>query len=334
MTSLPKDRSDQNKPSGLDEFSIIREVFAPLSKSASGAFGLTDDAAIIAPRVGYDLVLTKDTLVAGVHFLASDTPDLIARKCLRVNLSDLAAKGASPLGYLLSCAWPEGTDIDFIRKFAAGLSQDQSEFGLPLLGGDTVRTTGPLTLSITAIGEVPSGQMLLRSGAKAGDHVYLTGTVGDAFVGLRILQGGVPMEATDLESVLLDRYRLPQPRLAMGGALLDIAHASIDVSDGLFADARHLAEASGLQVTIDLQHVPVSKAAQASGIDALTLAAGGDDYEILFTAPPGDAKAIAKLGDDFGLGVKRIGQVTKGKGLRVLDGQGNVVEISDYGYEH
>jgi len=334
MTSLPKDSLTKKTGDRAGEFSIIRKIFAPLAKDAPGAFGLTDDAASLSPRSGHDLVLTKDTLVEGVHFLSSDPADLVARKVLRVNLSDLAAKGATPIGYLLSCAWPAETTIDFIKSFASGLAADQSEFGLTLLGGDTVRTPGPLTLSVTAIGEVPTGQMLRRSGAQTGDDLYVTGTIGDAFLGLEILQDRLSMDSGEMRTALVAGYQVPSPRVSLGPALRGIAHGSIDVSDGLLADARHLAEASGVKVDLDLKAVPLSTAARASGADLLRLASGGDDYEILFTASADDAETIAELGLKHGVAVHRIGRVQAGEGLSVFDERGNPVDVTIYGYEH
>ena len=334
MTSLPKDNPSKKTSGTAGEFSIIREIFAPLAKDAPGAFGLTDDAATLSPRSGCDLVLTKDTLIAGVHFLESDPPDLVARKALRVNLSDLAAKGADPLGYLLSCAWPTDMKIDFIRSFASGLAADQSAFGFPILGGDTVRTPGPLTLTVTAIGEVPAGKMLRRSGARPGDDLYVTGTIGDAFLGLEILQGRLQIDDADTRRALISRYQKPEPRVSLGPALREIAHGSIDVSDGLFADARHMAEASGVGIDLDLQKIPLSTAAQTSGADRLQLASGGDDYEILFTASKSDVDEIAKLASEHGMGIHSIGRVKAGEGLRVLDENGNPLDIAAYGYEH
>lgn len=334
MTSLPKDNPIKKTAAAEGEFSLIREIFAPLTQDAPGAFGLKDDAACLQPREGYDLVLTKDALVAGVHFLESDPADLVARKALRVNLSDLAAKGATPLGYLLSCAWPAGTSVDDIKSFAKGLALDQSEFGLSLLGGDTVRTPGPMTLSVTAIGEVLEGRMLRRAGAEPGDRLYVTGVIGDALLGLDVLQQRLRMEEADHRKALIARYRCPEPKVRLGPALLGLAHASIDVSDGLLADARHLAEASNVKIELDLHDIPLSDAARASGVDRLRLASGGDDYEILFTASEDAAGPIADLANDHNVGIHAIGRVQSGEGLDVLDENGRSLDVTNYGYEH
>jgi len=334
MTSLPKDNSGKKTSDTGSEFSIIREIFAPLAEGAPGAFGLTDDAASLTPRGGYDLVLTKDTLVAGVHFLESDPADLVARKALRVNLSDLAAKGADPVGYLLSCAWPSGTNVDFIKSFAGGLAADQSTFGITLLGGDTVRTPGPLTLSITAIGELPVGHMLRRSGALPGDTLYVTGTIGDAFLGLELLAGRLQLDSADHRQVVVGRYQIPEPKVSLGPALRGLAHGSVDVSDGLLADTQHLAEASGVKINLDLTAVPLSAAGQASGVDRLRLASGGDDYEILFTASEEEADTIAELARTHNVAIHAIGHVEVGQGLSVFDESGKPLDITAYGYEH
>ena len=334
MTSLPKDSPAKESSGHLHEFSIIREIFAPLSKSAPGAFGLQDDAACLAPKPGHDLVLTKDTLVSGVHFLSDDPADLIAKKSLRVNLSDLAAKGAVPVGYLLSCAWPETTTAEFIRRFADGLQDDQDKYGFSLLGGDTVRTPGPLTVTVTAIGEVPAGQMLRRSGAKSGDDLYLTGTIGDASLGLQVLQSNLDVASVDDKAALVRRYHLPDPRVTLGPKLLGIAHGSIDVSDGLFADARHVAEVSGVRIVLEAEHIPLSAAARAIEADPIALGSGGDDYEILFTAGADASDLTAALSKDLNIEIHRVGRVETGEGLCVLDETGAELDIGEYGYEH
>src|SRR5271165_6911376 len=212
------------------EDELIARFFAPYAGPA--ALGLRDDAALLSPPPGCDLVLTTDALVAGVHFFADDPPDSIARKALRVNLSDLAAKGARPLGFLLSLALPPDWTEAWLSAFAAALGEDGMAYGCPLAGGDTVRTPGPLTLSITAFGAVPTGRMALRSGVKPGDRLYVTGTIGDAAIGLLIRQGrgpGIPLADRDF---LLDRYLKPQPRVAFAPVMAAHAHGGMDVSDG------------------------------------------------------------------------------------------------------
>jgi thiamine-monophosphate kinase len=271
-----------------DEFDTIERLFAPLTLGHPGAFGLTDDAAILAPRPGFDLVLTKDAIVEGVHFLPDDPPDLVARKLLRVNLSDLAAKGAEPVGYLLACAWSARDDWERRAAFAQGLAEDGRVFNLPLLGGDTVSTPGPASFSATLIGEVPSGAMVRRSGAREGDLLLVSGPIGDGMLGLAAARG----QLADEDGYLLSRYRLPMPRLDLALCVRERAHASADISDGLLADAGHIAKASGLRLELELDRTPLSAAGRAwfdSQPDAeaalLSLARGGDDYELAIAAP-------------------------------------------------
>ncbi|MEX0646111.1 MAG: thiamine-phosphate kinase, partial [Parvularculaceae bacterium] len=274
----------------VSEFDIIRQIFAPLAVGAAGAFDLTDDAALI----GGDMVVTKDLIVEGVHFLKSDPLDLVARKLLRVNLSDLAGKGARPVGYFLGCVWPKSATLADIKKFAAGLAADQELFRIRLYGGDTTRhgaAGAPLVLSATFFGTASRPGFVRRAGAAAGDDLYVTGTIGDAGLGLAALQGKEKFTAADRE-FLVGRYQLPEPRLTLGGALAGLASAAIDVSDGLVADAGHIAELAGLRADIDAASIPLSPAG-AAWLDKQKdkpsaygrIACAGDDYEILFTAP-------------------------------------------------
>jgi len=271
-----------------DEFGQIARLFRPLTRGAPEALDLLDDAAVVPARPGFDLVITKDALVEGVHFLASDPPALVARKLLRVNLSDLAAKGAEPYAYLLATAWPPGFAWAERQAFAEGLRADGETFGLTLLGGDTVSTPGPLTVSATLLGWVPAGRMVRRGGAKIGDLVQVSGVIGDGGLGLVAARG----QLEDPGGVLARRYRIPEPRLDLLQVLRDRAHAAADVSDGLIADAGHLAEASGIGLELDLDRMPVSPAGR-SWVEAqpdraaalLRLASSGDDYEIVCAAP-------------------------------------------------
>lgn len=313
---------------GVDEFEMIDRLLKPLAEGAPEALGLTDDAAVIPGRPGHDLVITKDAMVAGVHFLPDDPLDLVARKLLRVNLSDLAAKGAEPYGYFLACAWPRDLDYDDRARFAEGLKQDQAEFALKLFGGDTVSTPGPLTLSATLLGWVPHGRMVKRSGARPGDLVLVSGTIGDGWLGLKAARGEID------DAWLADRYRLPQPRLALAVALREHAGAAADVSDGLAADAGHIAQAGGVAFTLHLDRLPLSGSArgwlarQADPAAALAqLATGGDDYEIACTAAPDQAAALTAQG------MTVIGEVAAGQGVRVLH-QGRDVALDRTGWRH
>lgn len=322
---------------GVDEFNLIADLFAPLAAGYPGALGLTDDAALIAEEPGTDLVATVDALVAGIHFLPDDPPDLVARKLMRVNLSDLAAKGARPVAVLLAAAFPRDVEPDWLRAFAAGLGQDLAAFGLGLAGGDTVATPGPLTLSLTALGRVPSGRALLRSAAHAGDCLWVSGTIGDGALGLMAAQNRLEADAGAL-AWLAGRYRLPEPRVGLGPRLIGIAHAAMDVSDGLVQDLGHLVRASGLAAVIEASRVPLSPAATAvmSARPSLlaTVLTGGDDYEVLFTAPPDRRAALEALSAELGLGLTMIGHMTEGQGVTVVDGAGCPIAMGQGGWRH
>ena len=312
------------------EFELIARYFRPLAAGRTGALGLTDDAALIDVPQGRQLVVTADLLTAGVHFLPDDPPDLIARKALRVNLSDLAATAAKPLAYFLTCAFPEDIQEAWIAGFCAGLARDQAEFDIALMGGDTTATPGPLTLSITALGTVVPGRELRRSGARAGDLVAVSGTIGDATLGLARLRGRIGPVAG--EDYLVERYRLPQPRLALAQSLAGLATAGMDVSDGLVADLGHICEVCGLGAVIESARVPVSDPARtvlATGSTPLIdLFTGGDDYELLVTVPAG------REGELTGWPVTVIGRMEQGSGLRVLDPAGRELPVARAGFRH
>lgn len=313
--------------SGADEFGEIARLFRPLTHGAAGAFDLLDDAAVLPKRAGHDVVVTKDALVEGVHFPIGEAPDLVARKLLRVNLSDLAAKGAEPFGCFLAIAWPRSYEAKDRERFAMGLAADLEAFGLDLLGGDTVTSDGPLTASLTAMGWVPEGRMIRRSGARPGDLLAVSGTIGDGALGLAAVKG----EIEDRKGALTFRYRLPFPRLDLREALRTAATAAADVSDGLVADARHIATASGVRLTIDLERAPLSRAAatwleaqEAPGEALLRLVTGGDDYEVVCTLSP-DAPKPA--------GLTIIGEVAAGEGVEVRLG-GQPVDAGHGGWRH
>jgi thiamine-monophosphate kinase len=261
-------------------------------------------------------------MVQGVHFLPDDPLDLVARKLLRVNLSDLAAKGAEPFGYFLAIAWPHACGEPSRRRFAEGLRVEQLAHGFSLLGGDTVSTPGPLTASVTLLGWVEAGRMVKRRGARLGDIVLVSGAIGDGGLGLQAARGDLDRLGPDAVAYLAERYRLPSPRLALSTVLRRYASAAADVSDGLLADAGHVGEASGLRLVIDLERVPLSSAArrwlegQADLVDAYaTLAALGDDYEIVCTAAPGDALRLMKAASEAGVDLTPIGDVVAGRGV-------------------
>jgi thiamine-monophosphate kinase len=319
------------------EFDIIREIFAPLSANEMGAFNLTDDAAILSPPPGTDLVMTKDAMVSGVHFFAEDEPGNIARKLLRVNLSDLAAMGATPMGYLLATFWEQGTDPNWIRDFAKGLEQDQQEYNVGLLGGDTVTTPGPLSLSLTAIGNVPIDKTLRRNGARAGDLIVVSGSIGDSALGLKVLRGELDFLSVADKTFLVDRYHLPQPRLTLGTALRGVASSCIDISDGLIADISHVSKASSALAIIEADMLPLSDAATAAlteDEELLTiLLTGGDDYELAFTIPPKFQSRLSKLSEETQTRLTCIGRIEDGSGTNVLN-KGTPLSLSASGWRH
>lgn len=321
------------------EFALIAKYFRPLAKGYRGALGLVDDAAFYRPPTGADLVLTLDTIAADVHFAADDPPVSIARKALRVNLSDLAAKGAIPVGYLMSLALPHDWSEDWIARFAKGLAGDQRRYGLTLFGGDTTRASGGLTISITAIGRLPSGKMVRRSGATPGDSVFVTGTIGDAALALAVRRGEfiAPDERTTAR--LDNRYLHPQPRVALASVIRRYANSAMDVSDGLVGDLAHICEASGVGAELWAGEVPLSSAAKAlvdrndSAFNrALT---GGDDYEILSTVSAGNVAKFVRSAADVGVKVSRVGSVVEGKNPPiVLGSDGKPIAFDKSGHAH
>ena len=297
---------------------MIATLFAPLA--GPGGLGLRDDTALLTPTAGRDQIVTVDALVAGVHFFADDAPASIARKALRVNLSDLAAKGAEPTGFVLALALPDGWTGDWLRDFADGLGRDAATFGCPLLGGDTVRTPGPLTISITALGTVPTGRMVPRTGARPGDRLYVSGTVGDAALGLklRLVYSPEPGLSAGLRAFLLDRYLHPQPRLGLRATLLAYANGAMDVSDGLVGDLTKMLKASGVSGRLRLADVPLSEAATVMVKQnpelLVTAVTGGDDYEVLAAVPAARGADFEAEARAAGILVTAIGDVLEGEG--------------------
>jgi len=317
-----------------DEFRLIADLFAPLAAGFPGALGLKDDAALLAAEAGTETVVTVDAMVAGVHFLPDDLPELIARKLVRVNLSDLAAKGAVPFAVLLAAAFPQRIDDDWLRRFAAGLAEDLTRFAVALIGGDTVATPGPLTLSLTALGRVAAGRALLRSQAQLGDTIWVSGTIGDGFLGLAAARGALTgLDQADV-ATLADRYHLPRPRTTLGPALIGVAHAAMDVSDGLVQDLGHICRASAVAAVIEAERVPLSAAAQATNSPLASLLTGGDDYELLFTAPFRAAAALTRIGEAAGVPLTAIGRIVAGEGVTVVDAAGQALAIGQGGWRH
>ncbi|MDF2366472.1 thiamine-phosphate kinase [Sneathiella sp.] len=330
--------SNDTRDTGEGEFALIDRILKPLAADTPAALGLTDDAAVLTPSKGKDLVLTKDAMVAGVHFFDSDLPGDIARKLLRVNLSDLAAMGAAPVGYFLATFWPEDLPRSWIEDFADGLALDQVEFAIGLMGGDTVRTPGPLSLSLTAIGEVATDKALRRNGAEEGDLIVVSGTIGDGALGLLAAREELSDLDTTDEEYLIDRYQLPEPRLALGQALVGRATSCIDISDGLIADIGHLTEESGLGAVIDWEKVPLSDAAEAalqSGKNLIeAILTGGDDYELAFTLPSARRDDLVKLAKEGGVKLTIVGEMVAGEGVRVKREDGSDMPLTARGWQH
>jgi thiamine-monophosphate kinase len=320
----------------LDEFARVARFFAPLA--APGALGLVDDVALIDGPTGAQYVLKTDAIVEGVDFFPKAPADQVAQKLLRVNLSDLAAKGAVPLGYLLTTMLPKSVGEEWLAAFAAGLAKDQATYGIGLLGGDSSAIDGPIALSLTAVGRIAAGRAVLRSTARPGDILYVTGTLGDAALGLALLRGKLALDDALAREFLIDRYHLPQPRLAVGQRLVGIAHAMLDISDGLLADLRHLCAASGVGAVVESAKLPLSDAARSAvaGDPQWLMAAlgGGDDYELLFSAPAMAASALEALAAESGVPITPIGRIESGGGATVLDAKGVPMRVAAAGYRH
>jgi thiamine-monophosphate kinase len=321
-------------PSGEDD--LIGRYFKPIATDP-GALGLADDAAILKVG-GDDLVITTDAIVEGVHFLSDDPPETVAKKALRVNLSDLAAKGAAPAGFVMSLAL-RNADEGWLASFARGLSDDATGFGCPLLGGDTVATPGPLTISITAFGRVPPGEMILRNRAEPGDRIVVSGTIGDASLGLAILTGKITVDDVAVREMLLGRYRIPLPRIGLVGAVRCYAHAAMDVSDGLAGDLAKLCAASGVSAVIDAASVPLSDAARGLMEQGRTrlesTVSGGDDYEILCTIAENSFGDFARAAQSVGVAVTSIGTIVAGSiPPKWLDAEGREITLPRLSYSH
>jgi thiamine-monophosphate kinase len=336
--------ADADQLGGFSEDGLIAQYLAPLSRDFPGAFSLRDDAAVIAPPEGAELVVTTDALIAGVHFLPDDTPADIAYKSLAVNVSDLAAKGAVPLAYSLALALPRGWREQWLAGFAEGLREAQEAFGIVLCGGDTtVSPAGPLMVSITAFGGVPRGKMVPRGGAQAGDSLYVSGTIGDAALGLKLRRGDVETQSWPLDDAarrhLIGRYLRPEPRLGLRDALLAHASAAMDVSDGLVIDCARMCAASGIGGRIEAMHVPLSPAVQIlipadSGAFERVLT-GGDDYEILAAIRPAEALAFEAAANGAGVHVSRIGEFGEQESdLLVIGPDGTPMSFARRGYDH
>ncbi len=318
-----------------DEFSIIDQLFKPLAGLSREARGLIDDVAVIPGDSTHDLVVNTDALVAGIHFFEHDPLDLVARKLMRVNLSDIVAKGAKPYGYQLLTAWPRGTSYAEKADFVRGLKIDQDRYGLSLFGGDTVSTEGALVVSMTMFGKVAAGKALSRLGAKPGDRVLVSGYIGQGYLGLKALEGQLlGLSHEDINEVI-SAYHLPEIRTDLIPVICDHARSAMDISDGLLADADHLARANKLMIRLDLNKVPTSlsaRAAIASGINLVELVTGGDDYQILCTADDQGARALVMAGFfDIGACVGLSDDTPAGAELWADDRR---IEVVNKGFTH
>ena len=325
---------------------LIEKYFRPIA-THPGAFDLSDDAAAITPPPGCDLVLKTDGVIGGVHFFPEDPPDAVARKALRINLSDLAAKGAAPLGFLLAIGLPAGLPPDWLAAFAHGLRHDAEHYGCPLLGGDTDRSPGAITVYISALGTVPHGTMVRRKGAQPGDVVVVTGTIGDAALGLVLRQEvrGEPPDPSErwrldagMRAHLLDRYLLPQPRTAVSTVLRSYASAAMDVSDGLAGDLAKLCRVSGIAAEVAVADVPLSPAAgmviAAEPAAIETVLTGGDDFEIVATVAPDRFEEFRRDAAAAGVAITRIGTVEPGQGVKFRTASGSVLAFRRPSYSH
>jgi thiamine-monophosphate kinase len=321
------------------EDKLIARFFRPLA-THPGALGFADDAAFMTPPAGHDLVLKTDAIVGGVHFFPDDPADAVARKALRVNLSDLAAKGARPAGFLVSLAVPEDVGESWLDAFARGLRADAEAYACPLFGGDTDRTPGPITVAVFAFGFSPTGEMVRRAGAKPGDIVVVTGTIGDAALGVKLRRNPALAQAWKLSpwqrDHLLARYAIPEPRVTASPALRAHASAAMDISDGLAGDFAKLCRVSGVHGIVDVPHVPLSDAARTALAEdpglVETILTGGDDYEIVATVPPDEFEDFSKMA---GVSVTAIGRIEAGQGdATFLDAAGKALAFARPAYSH
>ena len=329
------------RPRIASESDIIQRYLAPLAANYPGAFGLTDDAASVTPRPGHDLVVTMDAIASGVHFFADDSPAHIGWKALAVNISDLVAKGAMPHAYLMSLAFPEAPSSAWLEQFTAGLAAAQTSFGIQLIGGDTDRRPGPLSITINAFGVVPTGTMVRRGTARPGDHIFVSGALGDAALGLELRRSAsnpyLTLGALD-HAFLIDRYLRPAPRVRLVPALRSHASAAMDVSDGLMKDLARMAAASGAGARIDASRLPLSNAARAVlALDPsklATIATGGDDYEVLAAVPQGEVAAFNTAAASAGVPVTDIGCFEDGNTVAIFDADGRPLSFARTGYDH
>jgi thiamine-monophosphate kinase len=334
---------EERTPDGvLSEETLIARYFVPLARDFPGSYGLRDDAAVIQPPPDADLVVTTDALVAGVHFFADDAPADVAWKALAVNVSDLAAKGAAPLAYSLALALPPPPSAAFLAGFTQGLAEAQARFGIALSGGDTCASRGDvLTIAVTAFGWVARGMAVRRGGAQPGDGLYVSGTIGDAALGLKLRRGDADAASWPIDDAarrwLIGRYLRPEPRTALAPAILAHASAAMDISDGLAIDCRRLCAVSGVGAQIDIAAIPFAEALRDLVLTPQTLRTaitGGDDYEILVAIRAGQEVAFERDAAQAGVRVTRIGSILEGEAPAFIQTDGTPLALAQPGYDH
>ena len=323
----------------MNEFDIINAYFRPLAENTPSSLSLTDDAALLSAKPDQELVITKDVSIAGIHFFENQSADLIARKCIRVNLSDIAAMGATPLVYLLALSLPIPANHNWLKLFSDGLNHDQLQYGIGLSGGDTVSTTGPISISITMLGQIGANKALKRSNALPGDDVWVSGDIGDATVALKIQKGAINLSNNEAKSNLLKRLTLPEPRIELGRSLIGLANSATDVSDGLAADLNNICRASGVGAIIEISQIPLSdwvarNIGKSKQINIIDIVSGGEDYELVFTAPPKNAKLIRNLSKKLDLNLIRIGTIVNSRSVRFIDSSGQDLPLNTRGFSH
>jgi thiamine-monophosphate kinase len=327
---------------GDGEEALIQTYFAPLAAGLPGAHGLLDDCASLPPRAGEDLIVTTDAVAAGVHFFPDDTAGDIAWKALAVNVSDLVSKGAAPTAYVMALAFPEQPEPEWLRAFSHGLAEAQAAFGIKLAGGDTDRRSGPLAITITAFGYVPAGRMVRRATAGPGDAVFVSGTIGDSALGLQLRRDAELAARWGLDqgaaNALIARYLRPEPRVALGPALLECASAAMDISDGLAKDLDRLARASGVGARVIGSDIPLSAPARRALDRARDLfpsiVTGGDDYEILAAVPQERCSAFREATALAGIPVTEIGRLQVGSGIEITGPDGAPLALERLGWDH
>ncbi|MBT5913267.1 MAG: thiamine-phosphate kinase [Rhodospirillaceae bacterium] len=326
---------------GLDEFDRIKKYFKPLASAERGSLDLLDDAAVLPIGSASELVISTDALVEGIHYVGDEDASLIAQKSLRTNLSDMAAMGAAPWAYTLSLILDplkKCSADQWLDSFVAGLQIDQNKYDVRLIGGDSVVGAGPTVISITIIGKLNNKGPLVRSGALQNDDVYVSGTIGDSAAGLQVIKGSLDFLDLSDQIYLKNRYYLPQPRVALGSALVGLASAAMDVSDGLIQDMGHLCSASGLGAIINWPNVPLSPPVitllESKSISISAIINGGDDYELLFTAPSILRPDIEELSKKTEVPLTRIGYMTEGADVLLMDKENQLISLAGAGFKH